>query len=381
MVVFSMFPLLLQADTTVQWVNAHKSNGIGYGDLNAYYPQLYFDVDPTAFDFNNVEMVIQGEYSKVRYFSFNAYDWQGRFISGIHDALIEPDNGSINPFEPWADWNASNRNYTVIVRFHDKPVSGPEPNTIYVGRDSNNNPNPLARIAYRVYLPSDGEPVGRDMYKPQVFFRNISTQATIDVPNIFYDSQREAGFSAEPNEPLIADTSECESASGNSLTWSRSPNAALHSENPDTVYIFARLGKVLLVRFKAPVTPETYYNIGISGDEDMRYWSMSINGKIIRTKLSLADEGPGGFVIANDGYANLVLGWGRRPAAAVPENGYTWVDLSEFTFFEYDALVLRHMLPHPGFAFSAREVPAGELVGDLMGEYLPIGSYVRANQL
>ena len=62
--VTSMFPLLSLAVTDVQWVNTDNSSGIGYGDLNAYYPQLYFDVDPAAFDFNDVEMVIQGEYNK-----------------------------------------------------------------------------------------------------------------------------------------------------------------------------------------------------------------------------------------------------------------------------------------------------------------------------
>lgn len=387
---FSTAMAVVPPSFVVAWQHDTSIRNLGYGDLNAYYPQLMMDVSSNLLDKDRLELVIRGEYPKARYFSITAYDYKWRPIANINDQQIAPALGSANPYLPNADWNTSARSYELKVRFQAQPPAGQaEPNTLYVAQGADGLPTNLVRIAYRLYLPSEGELVGRELYTPEVFFRDIQTGDIAPPPDIFYSDPRDAGFVLDDEElPPAEDVlPNCRLADEyeNALVWRRSFEIPITSENPDTLYIFAPFKlcarRQLMLKFRIPQLPHTFDNEGIRGDEDMRYWSISIGGRFSNTKMTLADEGPNHVFVGEDGFVRLLLGYGQAPILATPENGYTYVDLSSLGRRPLGVFILRQILPSDDFPYSAKSVAPGLPVTDEMGEHLPVGTYVQGRNL
>lgn len=376
---FNQIPAEYQASWLMGWPGA-----LGLGDLKANYPGYFYKVDPS------VEMVIQGEFPRCRYISYVAHDIQNRVIGTLHDSEIAPDPGSINPFLPGADWNAPNRKYTIIIRFTPPPPGkGPEVvrgmqaargNIIYVGAQADGSPNPGGLLAYRRYLPSQGYDFNGGVPMPVIYYRRVSDGSLVKPPisnmqqylffiRAFSSGIKNAIKSREwSNRAFGREQKEA-------VQWHRSP--VVGAENPDTVYVIAKIkprkDKLLVFRWKAPTFPDTYHNKGITGKEDVRYWSMCFAPATTMTVFTLADVDA---VISQDGFVNLVVGFGaEKPAKVKPENGYTWVDLKGKNI---RFLLYRNMVVSPEFKFSARDVPAGELVIDQIGDYLPRAKWVSS---
>lgn len=358
---------------------------LGLGDLHANYPGYFFRVDPS------LEMVIQGEYPHCRYFSYVAHDVQNRTIASLHDSEIAPDPGAVNPFLPGADWNAPNRRYTVIVRFTPPPagagpavVRGPQGargNILYVGLQQDGLANPSGLLVYRRYLPSQGYDLNGGVPMPVIYFRKVPDHSFVKpdsalrermtlLRSLGYVLKRALGSRNWASRDLKAEPASA--SAGQPLQWRRSPQVG--AENPETVYLFARIKpdsrKLLVLRWKAPTFPDSFHGHGLTGKEDVRYWSLCFSAPDTMTRFTLADAEA---VIGPDGYLNLVVGFGaRRPDKVNPENGYTWVDLKGKRI-EY--LLYRNMVPSPGFAYVASQVPEGQLMTDQIGEYLPRGRW------
>lgn len=167
------------------------------------------------------------------------------------------------------------------------------------------------------------------------------------------------------------------------LTWSRIGVIATRILQPDlnTVYILSDQikrdpCKLLYIRWKAPTFPDTYHNIGIVGNEDMRYWSMSFITRV--GLLGLYTLGDFQTVIDKNGYVNLVISFGaQRPSCVTTENGFNWVDASNLPLVPL-TLFYRNNHVSQTFPYTAKNVPEGQIVPpNVMGKYYPCGNYVN----
>lgn len=369
-----------------QWILEPSNSLLILGDSNANYIIFPYEVNP------DIEIVIKGQFPFARYMSFTLAGQQDNVIATASDRMIIPDPGSTNPFLPGADWNADNRNYTVKIRSTPPPQGAdhfvPEAgnNIFYAGTLKDGTPNKFGLIGLRIYVPSIGYDKTGGVGLPKITYcaakkdcRNTCVCGTVinttEPQNPLNPSNV---FSQEPMLQCCNDTVEqnCD------LIWSRIGVIATRLLQPDlnTVYILTDQikrdpGKLLFIRWKAPTFPDTYHNMGILGNENMRYWSMSFVSRV--GLLGLYTLGDFQTVIDNHGYVNLVISFGApRPACVTTENGFNWIDASSLPFIPL-TLFYRNNQVSQDFAFTAKNVPEGQIVPpEVMGEYYPCGKYV-----
>jgi hypothetical protein len=369
------------------WIQQPSNSLLMLGDFNASYYVFPYEVNP------DIEIVIKGQFPYARYMSYTLTGQLDNVIVNVPDKSIIPDPGSTNPFLPGADWNADNRNYTIKIRSTPPPQGSehfvPEAgnNILYAGTLKDGTPNRFGFFGLRIYVPSIGYDKTGGVGLPKIIYcaakkdsRNTNNCGTIDKTN-------------EPENPLNPTNVFAKETSSKrcnhkdepdcDLTWSRIGVIATRILQPDlnTIYILSDQikrdpGKLLFIRWKAPTVPDTYHNIGVVGNEDMRYWSMSFVTRVALLGLYTLSDFQA--VIDKKGYVNLVISFGaQRPSCVTTENGFTWVDASNLPLVPL-TLFYRNNQVSPGFPFSAKDVPLGQVVQpEVMGEYYPCGNYVN----
>lgn len=370
-----------------KWIHQPSNSLLMLGDFNANYYVFPYEVDP------DIEIVIKGQFPYARYMSFTLAGQLDNVIATSPDRVLIPDPGSTNPFLPGADWNAENRNYTIKIRSTAPPLNSdhfvPEAgnNTFYAGTLKDGTPNKFGLIGIRIYVPSIGYDKTGGVGLPKITYcsakkecRNTNTSSTNNK-------------TAEPENPLNPSnvfnketyfqrySDSCERNCD--LTWSRIGIIATRILQPDlnTVYILSDQikrdpGKLLFIHWKAPTFPDTYHNMGILGNENMRYWSMSFVSRV--GLFGLYTLGDFQTVIDKNGYVNLVISFGApRPSCVTTENGFNWIDASNLPLVPL-TLFYRNNQVSQGFPYTAKNVPEGQIVPpEVMGEYYPCGKYVN----
>jgi hypothetical protein len=181
-----------------------------------------------------------------------------------------------------------------------------------------------------------------------------------------------------------------------SLRWSREPEY-IPVTNPNAAYLVAPVpvdlpktlaaaGEVMRIRIQIPSTPPTPCTDGCSrsGNEQMRYMSLSFVGQGGSTLVSLADTA---FTRDANGYATLIVGTGASiPNWITPANGYTFLDLTQIAGYQqFNLLALRHIIPSTAFTCAAQYVPYRTSVdtplGSLLGDYTPMVDYPLVSSL
>lgn len=369
-----------------KWIQQPSNSLLMLGDFNANYYIFPYEVDP------EVMIVVKGQFPYARYMSFTLAGQLDTVIVTAPDKQLIPDHGSTNPFMPGADWNADNRNYTVKIRFTAPPQGSehfvPEAgnNTFYVGTLKDGTPNRFGLIGIRIYVPSLGYDKTGGVGLPKITYcaakkeyskTTIAEDVDINLPD---DPLNPVSFMSKETPFLHCkkdDKQNCD------LTWSRIGVIATRILQPDlnTIYIVSSQikrdsCKLLYIRWKAPTFPDTYQNIGIMGNEDMRYWSMSFVTRV--GLLGLYTLSDFQAVIDKKGYVNLVISFGTsRPPSVTPENGYTWVDVSNLPLVPL-TLFYRNNQVSQGFPYTAKNIPEGQIVPpEVMREYYPCGKYVN----
>ncbi|SHJ82827.1 hypothetical protein SAMN02745163_02636 [Clostridium cavendishii DSM 21758] len=369
-----------------KWILQPSNSLLMLGDFNANYYVFPYEVD------SDVEIVIKGQFPYARYISFTLSGQMDNVIATASDRLLIPDPGSTNPFLPCSDWNAKNRNYTIKI-LPTAPPEGSEHfvpeagnNTFYAGTLKDGTPNKFGLIGFRIYVPSIGYDKTGGVGLPKITYcstkkncRNTRTYKTVNkttnpeipsTPTNIFDKEL---FSERCNN-IVGQN--CD------LIWSRIGVIATRILQPDlnTVYILSDQIKrdpdnLLFIRWKAPTFPDTYHNIGISGHEDMRYWSMSFITKV--GLLGLYTLSDFQTVTDKNGYVNLVISFGApRPSCVTTENGFNWIDASELPLVPL-TLFYRNNQVSQSFPYTAKNVPEGQIVPpEVMGEYYPCGKYV-----
>ena len=393
--------------TAQHWIHEPSDSYLFRGDHNCSYNIFPYEVDP------EIEIVINGRYPYARYFSLTVTGQFNLFVASAVDHELIPDPGSTNPFLPGANWDAKNRNYTLKIRFTAPPegsarfVPAAGNNIVYAGTLANGSPNIQGLIVLRIYVASIGYDkktggVGfptitycaARQYKGHLAHSRLEIQNSNQISEGFHgmnqlkiNKQNPKSFNdyVDSNNYAKGNTINSQDMTGShgcDLTW-RTLSLIVEAISPDsnTSYIISdqlhrEPGRLLFIRWKAPTFPDTYHNIGITGTEDMRYWSMTFLTPV--GIIGLYTLGDFQAIIDKKGYVNLVISFGApRPSCVTTENGFTWVDVSQLPlvplFLEY-----RNNQISEHFPFTAKGLPAGETVPpEAMGKYYPCGRYVE----
>jgi hypothetical protein len=145
-------------------------------------------------------------------------------------------------------------------------------------------------------------------------------------------------------------------------------------------------GRVLRLRFRMPTMPEPDCKACLlSGDEELRYWSLSFADSDNTTVATLSDLD---VITGGQGYATVIVTFGTPlPSWVNAGVNYTVLDLSRPAGEEINLkhMTLRNILPSQDFVCSTNNVPprAHEYhsEGGYMGEFLPVVDYPIATEL
>ena len=390
---------------------------IAYPDSATFYWAAVFTMPAGA------KLHFEGQFPHSRYMSFISYDQAGVPIESVADYLIKPDAGATNPFLPGADRNASRRNYKLEVVDAAPPANQPiGMNLLGTTRDKLHMPKygpapGQQTILYRIYANDRGQDVtggadlptpvltladgkvlrGADVCQPMRTRQPLQLDpSAMAVPMNKYYELIEAAKQKGPTFPAT-----------NPPTWYQQldrdalygiylgipPKAdARKSEggfypNLDNQYIRAvlnrKLGKVFVLRAKAPSTPKTLGAEAQMGGGDLRYWSWCSNQGFANTRVNLCahDEN---IPVGADGYYTLVVSRAAdRPRNAIAQCGIAWLPMADDGDGAVDddvtVLQLRHMLGTGEFKNAIQHVKSQQTMAQDMGEYFPRGSYVSTN--
>ena len=369
-----------------KWIHESSDSLTLLGDFNASYNTFPYSALP------NVEIVIKGQFPYARYLSFSVIGEADLTIATIPDRELIPDTGSTNPFLPDADWNTKNRNYTLKIRFTAPPegaehfVPGAGNNIVYAGTLKSGLPNTRGTIGLRIYVPSIGyDDITGGVGFPEIMYSHMPNDRSYymshePINHPTFNLPLEQKNNALQNKWYIA-SNDKQDKENCDLSWSTLSGAsALIQYDYNDAYILSDEllrdpNKLLFLRWKAPTFPDTYHNMGILGNEDMRYWSLSFVSPVGLLGLyTLADFDT---IIDNEGYVNLIISFGApRPSYVTTENGYSWIDASHLPLIPLQ-LFYRNKIVSQDFPYSANDIPAGDIVPpEVMGEYYPCGKYI-----
>ncbi|MDF1703901.1 MAG: hypothetical protein P1U38_03945 [Aeromicrobium sp.] len=372
-----------------------------YPDEGATYWAAVLPIPPGG------RIEVEGDYPYARYMSFTTYTPATQAIDGINDQLIGPDRGSTNPFMVGARRDLPDRDYTVRVVNERVPTAGRAPNTLYTENADGSKSTKLfgsVGLVMRVYAPDEGRDLAGGVPLPQLsIVSSTGRKVTLPTcPNLVPSttlSTAVAGLDSV-NLPLTGLLAQ------NPPRWRKFTNLAsaevgflldnavtgttllplVHRltdqilppggffENPDNTYIAANMdqsfGDVLVLRAKAPTTPHTTAGQSTMGAGQLRYWSMCVeNAQTTQVYGCAFDEQ---VPVDADGYYTIVVSSpSKRPANATPSCGVAWLPAGPL---QQSLLLLRHMLPDPGFDAAIQHLDADQ-EQERMGEYYPDGTY------
>ena len=316
-------------------------------------------------------MVIQGRYPEARFVNFNTYNVSGAVSGTIADKDIVPDPGSANPF---ATPDATGpRNYTLTV----SSSAVDSPNALRAE-------SPLAFVVFRIYLPDQGADRTGGMGLPVVSLVAANGDTRRLEPCPFADAEtslpnlitllRAGGFpraadfldrifTASKQTPLAASLCNPAATGPTAVNFSPSSGSEFFA-NPQTKYLETaglclQPGKVLVVRGKAPVFPNTYLGGSVlqpafDGQIQLRYWSMCNNNAVIPNPVVACQadfetgRGPDQF------YTYLVSSGSAAPPWIPP--GVTWLPWGAAIFPK--SFMFRNILPTQ-FAVEGDYIPRG----------------------
>lgn len=389
---------------------------LAYPDSSVFYWAATFTMP------ENAKLFIEGDFAHARYQSFISYDERGRPVESLTDYLIEPKEGSVNPFRTGADRKSGARSYSVEVLNKKVPKaraigemsSGVSANIVHApeyGPDQQ-------LIIYRIYLPDEGHwPADGTVKLPNIRLEaedgsSLSGKAACDVLKTGQMLQISADAAGVPpvkyrellNQPGKPDTWPAKVDAEWYIQLDRPSLLGIYTgkmtKNPrrseggfypnlDNQYIRTivnrKHGKVFMVRGKMPTVPSTFKGDTVMGEGELRYWSLCSNQGFANTRVNdcLYDEEVP--LDANDFYTVMVSRAEDRPRNAIKECGIAWLPMAEDGdgMFDEDVTVvqIRNMLASPDFKHSITKVDKQSELEEIMGPYMPKTRYLMPNQV
>ena len=338
---------------------------------------------------------LSGRYPDARYASLQAYDAGGSLftVNGVSSALtdyqIQPERGSVNPWQPpaWPGRRRQRGRFTVTLR---SDVSPGQVNTLPLA-PAGTATGTEGYLVYRVYLPAGGD--FSRVPLPAVTF--TANGVTVAVPTC-----AASGASARPaGAPSLSRAVARSAATGSAATGSAATESVVFTRaavssggfpNADSGYLLAVVtppgdGDVIVIRGRAPTWsrgshPSPWPARGV----DMRYWSMCdyLATAVIPLVVNPLPDGATDYGCRDDAQTALdrhgdytyVVGTEAQRAAIEAIRGATFVPFSTAQPATTHVLLLRNMLPSPDFAAAVQNVPPGSGAAgaaQVMGPYYP----------
>lgn len=348
---------------------------------------------------------LDGEYAYARYLSLTAYNADAEATDALHDVQITPDPGASNPYVPGNARQVGARSYTVAVTPDDG--SGGEQgttNALYVASASGGE----ITLIYRIYVSDEGRGITGGVALPdpvltQADGQQLRGQAACDalgadnailpstvIPDWQYQLLREQAFRAEgfPAEnPAVwyrfFNTTAYGTCAYFKLCGGQPDDSGGVYNNLDNAYIYTFLnrgfGSLAVLRGRLPLTPATLSGPKTSAEGELRYWSLCsyeaysqrVAGCVFDEQLPLDD---------NRDYVIVVARPEDRPSNATKACGVAFVAWSPegdgFGNEDDGELLLRNMLPSPGFTQAVQNVTTPGEEPSVMGDYLPRIDYM-----
>lgn len=388
---------------------------VAYPDAATFYWAAVFTVPAGA------KLHLEGIFPRARYMSLISYDSAGVPVESVADYLIAPAAGAVNPFLGGADRTTAQRGYRLEIVDAAPPANQPVGMNIKgQTRDRLHTPKygpGQQAVLYRIYVVDKGAdetgnaglPVPVLTMPDGKVLRGIDScqalrtrqplvldPAAMAVPMEKYQDMLAAARKHSPtfpasNPPIWYQQLDREALYG--IYYGTPPRAdARKSEggfypNLDNQYIRTlvnrKLGKVFVLRAKAPTTPRTFNGDARMGDGELRYWSWCSNQGFANTRVNdcVYDEQ---VPVGPDGFYTLVLSRATdRPRNATRECGVAWLPMAEDGDGAVDddmtVLQLRHMLGTGDFRHAIQGVKSQGTMAQDMGDYFPRGRYLTTS--
>lgn len=388
---------------------------VAYPDTNATYWSMPFDSSRWK------AIVIHGIFPEARFMSFTTYDASGSVADSILDFEITADPQSRNPFTPGqagagrGQGRTFGQAYTVTISRDRQAAKG--------GNYLDMAGTTLGWVIYRIYVPDQGKDRQGGVPLPSVTliaqdgtphplqpcaFPDFATAAQSVLAYL-----RANGFddAADLLERKLAEGDDGGVGTGTTcapdqVAFAIPQNTGGYFPNAANKYIAApdlcfQPGRIVVVRGKAPVVPNTYYGDpvwrppGQSAKLDMRYYSMcnNVQEKPFPVVLCKADWDT---KLDSQGYYTYVMSEDESGTTPPTPPGWvspaaTWLPWGSIVF--RNILLMRHMLPAASFGQSVQAaieagctfdnesgVPvsyddiaaAGQCAQEVMGPYYPV---------
>jgi hypothetical protein len=396
-------------------VSADPYINIAYPDATTFYWAAAFTIPAGA------KLSLEGQFPHSRYMSVISYDAAGVPLESVADYLIKPSPGSTNPFLPGADRSTQNRNYRLNV-VDQQPDPGLKRGMNLAGETRSEIAAPKYGggqqvILYRIYAADFGtdETGGTGLPIPVLtladgtVLRGPATCAALKARQM---PQIDAAALAVPMDKyyeLLAAAAKISpvAPATNPPTWyMQLDRAALYAiytgapisddaprseggfyPNLDNQYIRTilnrKLGRVFVLRGKAPTTPKTVHGDPTMGTGELRYWSFCSNQGFANSRVNACvhDEN---IPVGPDGYYTIVVSRAAdRPRNAITPCGIAWLPMADDGDGAVDAdatvLQLRHMLSTTAFPHAIQAISKPSTVAKDMAEYFPKGSYMSVS--
>lgn len=329
---------------------------VAYPDATATYFGIKYSL------VSGQRLILSGTYPYARYMSLHTYNLQGTDHDHLADTAIVPDAGSDNPFtDTAASADPAQRHWTVTVN----------PNA--PATDGHNGDNVLATPAagsvfMRVYVPDNPLDQAGGVPLPALSVRNtdgsVRTLPTCPAPapdnslvglvNLFGPPT-----DVPPSDPPV---------------FKRPATVAGIYPNRDNAYLAAiaayQPGKVVVVRGKAPTTPDTRAGQSPATPAQLRYWSFCTNEYRKPYPVSFCAVDHEAPLDGSNYYTIVVSTPAERPTNATTADGVTWVDWGSTS--TNMLMAVRHMLPDPAFTENVFNVARGHPASEVMGDYTPV---------
>jgi len=366
----------------------NTAEGLGMSDWNAGYNGF---VAPVR---RGEKVIVRGKFPHARYASFTVYDQDFMFADKLTDEELGAVSG-VNPFLPGVDRSRTGE-FEIQILMDARPAGKRPVNTLYAGLSNKGKPNKLFVFGYRVYLADKGygfrdqHPLaatgGVEPPRFQIIDRNGNaycpdratvrryfsrTQMSIMWSNRGKLFRPFKGMGRPESPPAWFNNASAETQRANTYVG-----------NDDTAYIAAlvsnKLGEILVLRFKPPLTPEqTYLGRPFPESYDMRYWSIAFayidhsRPLVVYSEKTVTDvDAPR----LPDGSWQVVVGLGgiARPSS-VPAG--QWVSLN----MKEGILIMRNILIRPEYSGDFFKLPPGRISAEF-DRYTPGGVYCSARE-
>ena len=379
---------------------------------------------------------LKRDFAHARHESLNAYRTEETAIGprrgipsdAIADYEIVPDRGSTNPYVVGNRRDVARRSYTVSVYSQEPPAARADraPNSLYSGAGRTNE------VVLRVYVPDAGHDLlgGTALPEPELHLADgtvVKGQSLCDQVN---DADRRmpppllpqpvwlrtlAGGAepprctatttpAEPkpvwrrgfNAPyLLGVVSNCGTEPVPPGTPMQVVGGAYSTINNAYLFMFTnrQFGPLMVLRGKAPTFRDSGPQAGTVGPSQLRYWSFCTG-----EGLSTTETPDGGCVpdyqVPLDKAGNYTVVVSRasdRPSNAQGRCGVAWInwgDNGDGTRDEKGVLLhpdsgfllVRHLLPDPGFPQAIQNVTTAGSAAATMGAYYPSPQYMTTKE-